>query len=90
MAQEVAGAERRALALNDALKAGGAAKVDTIEHLNAIRQMRRNGRELHRSGVLFRGDRFFDSFPAPGPARPLVSIRALFHVFGWVPSPFPT
>jgi len=62
MAQEVAGAERRALALNDALKAGGAAKVDTIEHLNGIRQLRRNGRELPRSGVLFQGDHFLTLF----------------------------
>ena len=67
MAQEVAGAERRALALNDALKAGGAAKVDTIEHLNAIRQLRRNGRELHRSGVLFQGDLFLTLFPCSLP-----------------------
>src|SRR5208282_2585911 len=62
MAQEVAGAERRALALNDALEAGGGAIVDTIEHLNGIRQLRRNGRALHRSGVLFQGDHFLTLF----------------------------
>ena len=62
MAQAVTGAVRRALALNDALEAGGAAKVDTIEHLNVIRQLRRNGRALHRSEVLFQGDHFLTLF----------------------------
>ena len=46
------------------------------------------GSFIHQNGVLFQGDHFFysfDSFPAPDPARPLVSLPALVHVIGWVP-----